>query len=55
MPLALGSLWALIPALLMGPLLVVRTILEDRTLRHELPGYRAYAERVQYRLVPGLW
>jgi protein-S-isoprenylcysteine O-methyltransferase Ste14 len=55
MPLALGSLWALIPALLMGPLLVVRTILEDRTLLHELPGYQAYVERIRYRLVPGVW
>jgi protein-S-isoprenylcysteine O-methyltransferase Ste14 len=55
MPLALGSLWALIPALLMGPLLVVRTILEDRTLQHELPGYSEYAQRVRYRLIPGVW
>src|SRR5262245_23227241 len=45
MPLALGSLWALIPAALLGPLLVVRTILEDRTLQAELPGYRAYSQR----------
>ena len=37
-PLALGSLWALIPAILMGPLLVLRTIWEDQTLRDELPG-----------------
>jgi len=32
-PLALGSLWALIPASLLLPLLVVRTIWEDQTLR----------------------
>jgi protein-S-isoprenylcysteine O-methyltransferase Ste14 len=38
-PLALGSLWALIPAILLLPLLVVRTIWEDRTLREELTGY----------------
>ena len=55
MPLALGSLWALIPALLLGPLLVLRTIWEDRTLRTELPGYEEYAQRVRYRLVPGIW
>jgi protein-S-isoprenylcysteine O-methyltransferase Ste14 len=54
-PLALGSLWALIPAVLLGPLLFVRTVLEDRTLQNELPGYRQYAERVRYRLVPGAW
>ncbi len=55
MPLALGSLWALIPALVFGLLLVVRTVLEDRTLQNELPDYKQYAERVRYRLVPGVW
>ena len=28
---------------------------EDRTLREELPGYKEYAQRVRYRLVPGVW
>ena len=55
MPLALGSLWASIPALFFGLFLIVRTILEDRTLRNELPGYKDYAQRVRYRLVPGVW
>jgi protein-S-isoprenylcysteine O-methyltransferase Ste14 len=54
-PLALGSLWALIPAILLCPLLVVRTVLEDRTLQAELPGYKEYAQRVRYRLLPGIW
>ena len=54
-PLALGSLWALIPAMLMSAFVVVRTILEDRTLQKELPGYKQYAERVRYRLIPGVW
>jgi protein-S-isoprenylcysteine O-methyltransferase Ste14 len=54
-PLALGSLWGLIPAILMSTFLVVRTILEDRTLQEELPGYEEYARRVRYRLVPGVW
>ena len=34
---------------------VLRTALEDRTLRQELDGYVAYAERVRYRLIPGVW
>ena len=55
MPLALGSYWALIPAAVAGIGLVVRTALEDRTLQRELPGYRDYAGRVRYRLVPGVW
>ncbi len=53
--LVLGSRWALVPALLLGALLVVRTALEDRTLQRELPGYREYAGRVRYRLAPGIW
>lgn len=55
MPLALGSLWALIPAVFSCLILVVRTILEDRTLLAELPGYGEYVQRVRYRLIPGVW
>ncbi len=55
MPQSLGSLWALIPAVLACLLLVVRTILEDRTLRDELTGYEEYAQRVRYRLIPRFW
>ena len=54
-PVVLGSLWALIPAGLFLVLLAVRTALEDRMLHRELAGYPAYAARVRYRLVPGLW
>jgi protein-S-isoprenylcysteine O-methyltransferase Ste14 len=53
--LLLGSLWALVPAVLTGVLLVVRTALEDRTLLEELEGYEEYARQVRYRLVPGVW
>lgn len=54
-PLMLGSLWALVPALLGVCVLLMRTYLEDQTLREELHGYQDYARRVRYRLVPGLW
>ena len=53
--LALGSWWALLPAVLVGLVFVVRTALEDRTLHEELPGYVEYAQRVCYRLLPGVW
>ena len=53
--LALGSLWALVPALLACAILIVRTALEDRMLHRELPGYEEYARRVRYRLLPGVW
>ncbi len=54
-PLILNSLWALIPAALAIIFLGVRTALEDRTLRQELNGYSEYAQRVRYRLLPGIW
>jgi protein-S-isoprenylcysteine O-methyltransferase Ste14 len=54
-PLLLGSFWALIPAAVACGLVVLRTKLEDKTLIEELPGYREYAERTRYRLLPGMW
>jgi len=55
LPLALGSLWALVPALIGDCILVVRTVFEDNTLKKELHGYKDYANRVHYRLLPGIW
>jgi protein-S-isoprenylcysteine O-methyltransferase Ste14 len=37
------------------PLLLWRTIIEDRTLRAELPRYAEYAQQVRWRLLPGVW
>jgi protein-S-isoprenylcysteine O-methyltransferase Ste14 len=54
-PVLLGSLWALIPAGLAVIAVVIRTALEDRTLREELPGYAEYTRRTRYRLLPGVW
>ncbi|MCL4250596.1 MAG: isoprenylcysteine carboxylmethyltransferase family protein [Anaerolineae bacterium] len=54
-PLLVGSLWAYIPAGTIVVLYIVRTALEDRTLQAELPGYEDYAQRVRYRLLPGVW
>ena len=51
-PVALGSLWALLPAALVAAGIVVRTVLEDRTLHAELPGYPEYAAKVRWRLLP---
>jgi protein-S-isoprenylcysteine O-methyltransferase Ste14 len=55
MALALDSVWTLIPATAAVVIAVVRTALEDRTLQKELPGYREYADRVRYRLIPGIY
>lgn len=54
-PLLLGSLWALVPASILIGAIVLRTWLEDRTLRMELEGYCEYSKHVTYRLIPGLW
>ena len=54
-PLALGSFWALVPAVLGVAVIVVRTVLEDRLLRHGLAGYEDYARRVRWRLIPRIW
>jgi len=51
----LGSYAAVLFAAIPLGLLMVRIGLEERFLRRELPGYREYASRVPYRLVPGLW
>ena len=51
-PLILGSLWAMIPAVVGGASFIVRTALEDHTIKLELKGYAAYAARVKYRLIP---
>ncbi|MFK4809504.1 methyltransferase family protein [Devosia sp. ZW T5_3] len=53
--LVLGSLVALLPAAIVIAALATRTIIEDRTLQQELPGYADYALRVRYRWVPGVW
>jgi protein-S-isoprenylcysteine O-methyltransferase Ste14 len=54
-PILLGSLWALIPCGLVVLGTIIRTALEDKTLLEELDGYKEYAARVRYRLLPGIW
>jgi protein-S-isoprenylcysteine O-methyltransferase Ste14 len=54
-PVLLGSWWAVIPSALGAFLLILRTSLEDRTLRADLAGYAEYADRVRFRLLPGVW
>lgn len=54
-PVALGSRFALILAVFLTVLLIVRTCLEDRTLHIELEGYVEYANKTHYRLIPGIW
>lgn len=55
MVLARGSVWTLVPTAVALILMVMRTALEDQTLHEELPGYQDYAQRVRYRLIPGIY
>lgn len=53
--LLLGSLYGLIPALILTILIVIRALMEERTLRKELKGYDVYMVEVKYRFIPHLW
>jgi protein-S-isoprenylcysteine O-methyltransferase Ste14 len=54
-PLALGSIWAVLIVLALVPLLIWRLMDEERFLVNHLPGYREYQGRVRYRLLPSIW
>lgn len=54
-PLALGSYWAVIPALLCIPLNGLRISGEEEVLRRDLPGYRDYCSKTRSRLIPFVW
>jgi len=51
----LGSLFALIPGIIIDILFIIRTANEDKMLREELEGYLEYTQKVHYRLIPGIW
>jgi len=54
-PLLLGSLWGLLGVVVVMPLLAARALGEEEVLMDGLPGYRDYAAKVRFRLVPGIW
>jgi len=54
-PLALGSYWAMIPVVLLVPLIVARIKGEEKELLENLEGYKEYVMKTKYRLVPGVW
>ncbi len=53
--LALDSVWTLIPVVIAIIIAVIRTELEDKTLQEELKGYKEYAQRVPYKLIPWIY
>ena len=54
-PLALGSYWGLIPAVLTIFGLVWRLFDEEKFLAQNLPGYQEYCARVRWHLIPGIF
>jgi len=54
-PLLINSYWAFVPAVFGAVLLLIRTMIEDRLLTEELPGYRDYVARTRWRLIPGIF
>lgn len=52
---SLGSWWALLPAIVVIAVLVLRTNLEDATLQRELPGYADFAQKTRFKWIPGVW
>jgi protein-S-isoprenylcysteine O-methyltransferase Ste14 len=54
-PLLLGSLWGLLGGPLAILLIAARALGEEALLMDGLPGYREYAAKVPYRLLPGVW
>jgi protein-S-isoprenylcysteine O-methyltransferase Ste14 len=54
-PLALGSYWAMLPALLTIAFIVARLLNEEKVLARDLKGYPEYMQKVRYRLLPGIW
>ncbi|MGO9616364.1 MAG: methyltransferase family protein [Bryobacteraceae bacterium] len=53
--LLLGSWYGLAGSFVLSGGIVFRTAMEDRELQRGLEGYREYAARVRYRLVPFVW
>ncbi len=54
-PVALGSYWAVIPALFIIPVIVARIKDEEKELLESLEGYKEYTRKVKHRLLPGIW
>jgi protein-S-isoprenylcysteine O-methyltransferase Ste14 len=54
-PLALGSYWAVIPAMFTIPVIVARILNEEEVLSRDLEGYEEYMQKTRYRLIPGIW
>lgn len=53
--LAIGSWLSIVPGLIIVGVLIKRTLLEEKMLLANLPGYKEYAANTRFRWVPGIW
>ncbi|MBY8985955.1 MAG: isoprenylcysteine carboxylmethyltransferase family protein [Candidatus Lokiarchaeota archaeon] len=53
--LALGSLYSLVPCIGLIITIILRIYYEDKKLHEELEGYKEYAKKTRYKLIPGIW
>ncbi len=54
-PIALGSYWSVLPAIVIIPIIVARIKDEEAALDKDLAGYLEYKQRTKYRLIPFIW
>lgn len=54
-PVTLGSLISIIPAIFIPVIFALRIRKEEELLLRELPGYDAYRQKVKYKLIPKVW
>ncbi len=54
-PMLMGSRWSILPVTILVILFIIRTHLEDLTLKNELTGYREYAAKTRFRIIPYIW
>ena len=55
MPLVLGSVYSLLVFLVYPFIIAKRIQFEEQLLAEELDGYRAYQQKVRWRLIPFVW
>jgi len=53
--LLLGSWYGILVGMIFVAGFARRAVLEERTLRKELPGYEDYMTKVKYRIIPFFW
>ena len=55
MPISLGSLIGIIPAILMVIAVLIRIRWEEEQLLEELDGYLEYSKQVRYKIIPKIY